>query len=571
MILKTQISNIVNTNSAKHLHQAIIKHPEINQWINQQCNGITGLDTMSEKIRYVLHGETPICSVSNKKKRWINLSSGWGFCGRAADCDCARESVSKKVSLKKQAVTPTEQLHTNLKRTETNLERYGVANAAQTAAAKTRHREFYLDESAVERQIQKQKATLIERYGVDNAMKSEDVKRRARATIKERYGVDNINQLPERRSIVSENSQKAWVKRKESNFDYHRLNQKFENICHVKFVTPPEQYLGVMGNNRYRFECIRCQNQFETWIENGHLPICKTCHPTVYSFKSGEENEIYAYIQSLGIAVEQRNRTLINPYELDMICRDQHIAIEYCGLYWHSEASQGRTREYHINKMTQCNLKGYRLITIFSDEWTRKKEIVKSKLAAILGKSHDKIGARRCSIKSISNDIARKFYDTWHLQGAVNSEINIGLYHNNTLVACMSFGPARAFTNNQKTAGTYELLRYASSINVIGGASRLLRAFEQQYNPKMIYSYADARWSNGNLYTKIGFSEKISPISAGYWYTQDYSTRIHRFAFTKSRLVKDGHDSSLTEWQIMQSLGYDRIWDCGQFKFTKKY
>lgn len=24
----------------------------------------------------------------------------------------------------------------------------------------------------------------------------------------------------------------------------------------------------------------------------------------------------------------------------------------------------------------------------------------------------------------------------------------------------------------------------------------------------------------------------------------------------------------LIEWEIMQKLGYDRIWDCGKFKFT---
>lgn len=34
--------------------------------------------------------------------------------------------------------------------------------------------------------------------------------------------------------------------------------------------------------------------------------------------------------------------------------------------------------------------------------------------------------------------------------------------------------------------------------------------------------------------------------------------------FQKHKLVKLGCDSLLTEWEIMQNLGYDRIWDCGQ-------
>lgn len=29
-------------------------------------------------------------------------------------------------------------------------------------------------------------------------------------------------------------------------------------------------------------------------------------------------------------------------------------------------------------------------------------------------------------------------------------------------------------------------------------------------------------------------------------------------------------DMSKTEWEIMQDMGYDRIWDCGVTKWVKK-
>jgi hypothetical protein len=220
--------------------------------------------------------------------------------------------------------------------------------------------------------------------------------------------------------------------------------------------------------------------------------------------------------------------------------------------------------------MKLCAEKGYRLITIFSDEWQHNQNIVKAKLASIF-KSSNRIYARKCLLVNVLNSDANQFYKNHHLQGPVKSKIHIGLTFDNTLVACMSFSTARAFTNNKKQDGVYELLRYASSTPVTGGASKILREFENRFNPISIYSYADARWSVGNMYTQLGFITKSLPTVPGYWYTQDYSTRHHRFNFTKAALVKQGHDSSLTEWQIMQLLKWDRIWDCGQYKFVKNY
>lgn len=67
---------------------------------------------------------------------------------------------------------------------------------------------------------------------------------------------------------------------------------------------------------------------------------------------------------------------------------------------------------------------------------------------------------------------------------------------------------------------------------------------------------------DGGVYDKMGFQHPATQI--GYWYT-DYKHRYNRMQFQKSRisqLVDNG--AELSEWQIMQQLKYDRIWDCGQ-------
>jgi hypothetical protein len=47
--------------------------------------------------------------------------------------------------------------------------------------------------------------------------------------------------------------------------------------------------------------------------------------------------------------------------------------------------------------------------------------------------------------------------------------------------------------------------------------------------------------------------------------------RKHRFAFRKDKLVKEGFDPSLTEYEIMTNNGYNRIYDCGSLRYCKIY
>ena len=103
---------------------------------------------------------------------------------------------------------------------------------------------------------------------------------------------------------------------------------------------------------------------------------------------------------------------------------------------------------------------------------------------------------------------------------------------------------------------------------MIGGASKLLSYFIKQYKPKKIISYADRRWSDGNLYKKIGFN-LVNLTHPSYFYTNDYLIKYHRFSFRKDQLSEKLvlFDPQLTEWENMQLNGYDRIWDCGNLKY----
>ncbi len=242
-----------------------------------------------------------------------------------------------------------------------------------------------------------------------------------------------------------------------------------------------------------------------------------------------------------------------------MLIPEYNLAIEFNGLYWHSEIY--KDKNYHLNKTQQCEAKKIKLIHIFEDEWLFKKDIVKSRLINILGLTPNKIYARKTIIKEISPKESKEFLDFNHIQGNVNAKIKLGLYYDNELVSIMTFGKGRIIMGGN--SNQYELLRFCNKLNttVIGGADKLLKYFIKTYQPKEIISYADRRWSQGDLYEKLGFNF-IHNSKPNYFYINQ-NIREYRFKYRKNILVKEGYDINKTERDIMLERKIYRIYDCG--------
>lgn len=298
-----------------------------------------------------------------------------------------------------------------------------------------------------------------------------------------------------------------------------------------------------------------------------HINKKSTC-PKCTNKISKAEQEINDFIKDF-LETTQSNRTLLKNLELDIIIPSKNIAIEYNGLYYHSE--KYKKQDSLINKTTLAKDKDYNLIHVFEDEWIYKKDIVKSRLKNILGLTDRKIYARNCTIKEVLPKTANTFLEENHIQGKLNSKIKLGLYYNEELVSLMTFGGLRKNLNQVNTEGSFELLRFCNKLNtsVIGGASKLLSHFEKYQKPKQLTSYADRRWSTGDLYIKLEF-EFVHLSKPNYFYIKG-QYRINRFNFRKDILVKEGFDKNKTEKEIMKERGFLRIYDCGALKFIKSY
>jgi len=301
------------------------------------------------------------------------------------------------------------------------------------------------------------------------------------------------------------------------------------------------------------------------------------------TFTSKAQKEIKDFLLENNINTELNDRKILSGIEIDILCQNKKIGIEYNGNMFHSENFGKKGNKYHLNKTELMNLNNYFLLQIFEDEWELKKDIVKSKLLQIFGenKSLDKIYARKCEIKEINKTEKDIFLNKNHIQGADNSNIYLGAFFNNKLVSVMTFDNKRRMSKRKNEENSYELLRFSTDIEfrVIGIASKLLSFFVKKYNPKSIISFADRRWTLdkcNNLYTNIGFELKntLKPDYTYYNPKLDRFRRYHKFGFGKNSIKKkfpEIYSGEKTEWMMMQEAGYDRIWDCGKFCYELRF
>lgn len=311
--------------------------------------------------------------------------------------------------------------------------------------------------------------------------------------------------------------------------------------------------------------------------------ISKVNETIVPTWVSKGETEIKDFMDSLGIDnIKYSDRKMLRGKELDIVLPDKNICIEYDGLYWHSD-KHGKGVSYHLNKTISCHELGYSLIHIFEDEWIDKNDIVKKKLRHILNKSKSiKIGARKCIIKEILPNDKNTFLNKHHIQGMDTSNISIGAYYGDKLVGVMTFSN-RNVMNNGVQSDSYTMNRFCvdGDYTVHGLGSKFIKYFIGEYKPSSIVSYYDRRWvvnALDNVYTKMGF-KLIDTVKPSHHYLTGtgnngrYSVRYHKFNFTKSK-IKDKfphvYSEDKTDWEMMQELGYDRIWDCGSFKYELK-
>ena len=440
---------------------------------------------------------------------------------------------------------------------ETNYKKYGSHYYTQTDEYKQKMVEHNMEEYGIPYYFQtdeyKQKVVEhnMEEYGVPYYLQSEDCKKKIKRTNLDKYGVEHYTQSDDFKKKCREYWKQLNISDKEYVIDVVdglyvcKCTDCDCNLCDEKiFKISPQNYTS------RGYYCVE---------------LCTIKNP-IYN-RSCEQNKIIEFIKSIysGEIIEN-DRKLLCGKELDIYLPEKNIAFEFNGVYWHSEVY--KDKKYHKNKTELCLKHGVQLIHIWEDDWILKQDVIKDIICSKLG-LNEHIYARKCEIREISSNESRDFLNKYHLQGNVNASVRIGLFYNNKLVEVATFGKLRKIMNSKGNSCEYELYRLCAmkGLSVVGGFSKLLKYFIDNYKPTKIITYASRDISNGNVYEMVGF-EKEKVTTPGYTWIKN-GKREYRYKFRK-QIIQDDSNSDLTEVEIMHNRGSYRCYDSGNIKYVYK-
>lgn len=354
------------------------------------------------------------------------------------------------------------------------------------------------------------------------------------------------------------------------------ITENFEALARKKHGDTFDYTLTTYTHNQQEIalQC-RLHGRILTQTARDHLDGYNPC-PQCNHMKSKGEAEVFDFMTNLTCA-EARNRTIVKPKELDIYLPDHKLAIEYCGEFWHSTGNkedERKKRKNHIEKYKLCREQGVRLITLWESEWEEHNYAVRRLLRNAVGKSKGKLMARKCELRKATNAEARVFYDRYHPQGGAGSGEHYALFWKGKMVACMRF----VLGANDRGAGAanrvWTLGRYATRITVAGAASRLFKAFVQEYNPPVVKSFSDNRFFEGGMYEQLGFvleaevtedyqvwSPKIGMRPKSHYQRRQLPKRLQEHGSSE---VFDPEIDPRTEAEMTYLMGARRLYDCGK-------
>lgn len=297
---------------------------------------------------------------------------------------------------------------------------------------------------------------------------------------------------------------------------------------------------------------------------------------------SNQKSYYAELISSYQKNVEKDDEGILKGNKIDILVDKKVGLMLNCSIF-HGERNNKnlttKSKNCHIEKSDFAAEQGVKLYHIFDSEYVKNPELVEHKILNACGLNTGvKINARDCEIKDISYKDSVNFLNKYHIQGGDVSPVRYGAFIKDSLGEFSIMVGVMTFKSGDLD-GEWDLNRFATNYDyhVRGLASKMLKRFERDYSPSTLKTFADIRWTpkgDDNLYTKLGFDlvEKQPPVYH-YFHPREPEVLYNRVRFQKHKILEKHSylDPEMTEKQMMEFLGYDRVWDCGNWKFIKQY
>lgn len=205
----------------------------------------------------------------------------------------------------------------------------------------------------------------------------------------------------------------------------------------------------------------------------------------------------------------------------------------------------------------------------FPHEWNTRKRQILSHIRSYDQQTR-KIPARKCCVQSIDIKTLRSFCEDFHIQGSNRlAVVGWGLYYEDELLGVISLG--RHHRQNDEKVMVLDRMCFKENIRVVGGAGKLfsvLKKWAMEQGLKSIISFSDNRWSNGNIYEKLGFTMETT-LSPDYFYVSadDFGKYFSKQSQKKSAT---NCPDDMTEKQWALTRGLIQVFDAGKKKWVYK-
>ncbi|TDS14798.1 hypothetical protein [Sphingobacterium paludis] len=149
-----------------------------------------------------------------------------------------------------------------------------------------------------------------------------------------------------------------------------------------------------------------------------------------------------------------------------------------------------------------------RTIHVDYDQVILNADKLSARLASLFGNGQV-VYARKTVAARVDKRVTLSFLAEHHLQGAVPGKYRYGLFHEGELLSIAVFSGGRRMRNQPEAYRSFELIRFChkSNYRVVGGLSKLLKAFIDDFQPNDIMTYVDRDWAQDSNLSALGFQE----------------------------------------------------------------
>lgn len=177
-------------------------------------------------------------------------------------------------------------------------------------------------------------------------------------------------------------------------------------------------------------------------------------------------------------------------------------------------------------------------IHIDEDLLASKSELIIKRIVSRT-KNNKFIFARKTVVTRIDKKTSLQFLVEHHLQLALPGKYRYGLFEKGELVAVAIFSGGRRMMDREDDYRSFELIRFCNKagFNVIGGLSKLIKAFCKDFSPGDIMTFTDRDWSQHSSLEKIGFVVKEVTAPINFW-VADTKRHVYRNKEELKALIK---------------------------------